>query len=354
MYPLNAPNLTKLLAAVTLMYAPVSFAGTKDGGGGGAYVCYDSSISAPTIKYSLLADLWESDHTPFKWPHKTGKIHISYNNEIAAEDQFNQALAKLASLDPKFATQVRVERDNLFSQRNSLDDSISITVPDDLKLGYFPTGCPAQGMMYYNGESEQLDVREDLFSTLRTKTDVAAAWMHEAVYKIMREKHLKENSIGARRLVACLFSDEAGCLSAKTEIPNDRVIFECESPSYKLTVYPKDPVSDPKELLRKEKTEWVIVGRRIGELGLKYAPIFYLTKEKIGHIWFPNGFGEGPLSNYGLRPFLGFADFRMSPVDGTVSGIGLTGYAEGSSSGTPTHEAREDLPCHQIRPQPSP
>ena len=102
--------------------------------------------------------------------------------------------------------------------------------------------------MLYNGDSNQLDMKEEIFSKLKTKTDIAATWAHEAIYKILREKNAHTSSKLTRRLVGCLFSDDNDCLRAvKASIPTDTFVYQCTG-SVDLTIIPDIKFPNPDAL----------------------------------------------------------------------------------------------------------
>ncbi len=263
------PLLCGLLASHSALggSVPEISAGTKDGGGGGVYLCRDS---AGQVQKALLADLWEATETPFRWPHKRGAILLNRTQE-AAQIQYARALAKLASADPVLAAEVEKERKAIWGNVNFLREEMMISVPDDLKVGYYPRGCPVEGLMYYNNESDQLDLKLDLFGKLETATDVAAAWMHEALYKILRDQGYHDTSKYARRLNACLFSQDPDCLAEKVEIPTDRVRYECsDGTSTVVTIYPEKKITSPDKL--KERGLRLIIAVLRSPLKLTFTP----------------------------------------------------------------------------------
>jgi hypothetical protein len=111
-------------------------------------------------------------------------------------------------------------------------------------------GCPLEGMLYYDAErAPQPGVVVDsaIFSKLQSATDIAAAWVHEAVYKVYRDKFKATASVDARKVTACLFATDFPCLEeaplGKDKALNDKNmiepamgahIFDCESNSMQL------------------------------------------------------------------------------------------------------------------------
>ncbi len=130
--------------------------------------------------------------------------------------------------------------------------------------------------MYYDNASDQLNIRQDIFSKLISPQDVAAAQMHEAIYKIFRERAGASDSKLVRRLVGCLFSESETCLRAGTEVPRDRVSFECSNSRFTAVIYPEEKIHDPRNLA---------FGTHVMHLALKRAPgmnLNYLPEIQIG------------------------------------------------------------------------
>jgi|GEM_PF-4840860 len=316
MFALNINPLTKLLAVAAMFTAFTSFAGTKDGGGGGAYVCRNADGS---IRKSMLADLWEAKNTPFRWPHKTGKISIPNSGE-SRHVLLQRALDRLEKLNPSLARQVSDEGYSIWKNLEMVPEDVSIAVPDDLKVGYFPTGCPAEGMMFYNDEADQLHVRSDLLRSLETETDQAAAWMHEALYKILREQGGHADSRKTRRLVACLFSDEPDCLALPKQevVPNDgRFIVECISPSFKVTYFPEIRVLDPADL-DKSGSRVKLIWQKIGNLDLGYLPVATMATKNV------SPWNREPYNPYEVN----FKDFSPTKAYDFYVHVGISGLKE--------------------------
>jgi len=258
--------MNSILCALVLLLTSSAyvFAGI-DGGGGGAYVCRNYNGE---IEKSFLVDLWESENTPFKWPNlNTTKISIEYNNHESVNEQIEKGLYRLNNFDTELAKMVKNEiypiKDNLMY----LPDNISITTPSDLLANYYPTGCKPEGMMFYENSFHQLYVNKNIFNKFQTNTDVAAAFMHEAIYKVFREsKYNHKDSKATRRLVACLFSSECSS-SVSNKFPSDRVVYSCNSDYLDVFVFPvKATFNSTPELNQK----WRIKYKRIDNIQFKF------------------------------------------------------------------------------------
>lgn len=230
--------LAYLLFFLTIMARAQQAVGPGDGGGGGAYVCRNPDGS---IKSSMLVDLWEAERTTFNGR----KLKIKYSDEDP-HAQFERAMDKLREQDPELADVVAQEKENIFRRAEMLADDEEIPVPDDLKTRRNPKGCSATGMMYYEedskyfaGDSDKLVVDKEIFKALRTKTDIAAAWAHEAIYKVFRDRKGQRDSKLTRRLVGCLFSDGKDCLQPqKKNLLHGQLGYHCKDDQVDVTLVP--------------------------------------------------------------------------------------------------------------------
>lgn len=241
-------SVVGLLLASSFVFAQRM--GTKDGGGGGAYVCRNAKGE---VTKTMLVDLWESANDSYDWPNDNSDTLTIIKSNRPATDQFNDAMSKLASVDPELTEAVIVAKVNIFDNpQNPVQDlkpNIKINIPDDLKGALkSPEDCTIEGMMFYKGgRKPHLEVNRQYFNKLETQTDVAASWAHESVYKVLRDRMDHQSSEPSRRLVACLFAQEKDCLTAKDmysnrPLPQDRALYVCENSFFKAYAYPKNPL----------------------------------------------------------------------------------------------------------------
>lgn len=248
-----------LLLLFTLATLPCSWAGGDSGGGrGGSVFVGPGNHGRPVAR---MADLVEAELAPFRWPHATqdGTIRVKRTNNQTAETQFENAIKRLRKADPYFANLVEEAKESIFAKRNPLKAGTEIQ-PDDSGAMYTPKGMELKGMMLVNPDTGNIDVREDLFSVLETQTDVAAAWMHEAIYKVLRERGDVKTSRTTRRLVGCLFAEgkDRACLATNTyPVPQAALTYECTVDQQRFTLVPSykadhkpgnDYFRDPKDV----------------------------------------------------------------------------------------------------------
>lgn len=250
--------------------------GTKDGGGGGAYVCeYGGKI----IK-TMFVDLFESAEDEYEWADgKVKKLKI-IRTDLDPEIQFENAMQRLSLVNKELAAQVRKEKNEIFRSVEYAPDNVGLPKPLDLETGVFPiltlvdpkkkekikVDCKPSGMMFY--QYGKLIVKKPIMDKLETKTDLAAAWAHEAIYKVFRDRSSVSDggSMRARRLVGCLFSgqhdknnlpniyDDA-CLRNSAAVPKDRLVLSCSDANNEIILFPTDKnVKSVADTVRKSST----------------------------------------------------------------------------------------------------
>jgi hypothetical protein len=301
--------------------------GNGTSGGGGAYVCRGSSNK---ILSAHIVDLWEAEHIAIKWHGDQGlafRIPIDYTSTKTVDQIMADKLSKLASYNPIFADKVLTEYNYIKNNIIYLPSDVSIVTPIDLITHYFKTGCPAEGMMRYNGLINKLEINKDIFDMLATNADKAAAYLHESIYKAQRELYYPyfKNSILSRHLVGCLFSDNS-CITQHRRNSYLKK-YACYSHSLEFNLYTDEkPFDDSPDsnIIKYAQIEF----KKIQGIQLDFE--FYINStysNKIsGHADGDNSNnGEmfGPLSNLGV--YLGFVKYE---IDDPSPGVNL-GYFEG-------------------------
>lgn len=214
--------------------------GTATSGGGGAFVQRESN-PARTVTSALLIDLWEAKFIDYDWPEGIGTLKLLANSDaLTVEGWIEQSLNRLGEVDPQFADQVRKDYEFVRTHVRALPAGIRLQLPADLKLDYYPQGYTPEGMMLFNGATHRLDVDEEIFSHLSDAQNTAAAWLHEAIYKTLRESvFAHQTSVLTRHLNACLLSATSDCLSPRSfELPTDRPVYFCQNFDLKYYLYP--------------------------------------------------------------------------------------------------------------------
>jgi hypothetical protein len=216
------------------------FAGNGTSGGGGAFVCRDNEKN---ILSSYLLDLWEAQ--------KINNQEIVFSN-VSSEEQINNAIEKLNKVDSYLASETAQQVELIFNSARYLPDDISLPAPApaDANSKYQKKDCPLEGMMFYDGDLDQLQIVPSVFNKLATNTDIAAAKLHEALYYVFRNNTIENvqsnisTSIPIRNLVGCLFSRNDDCLisnfSKNNILSNSDSAYLCESPNFSFYLLKKN------------------------------------------------------------------------------------------------------------------
>jgi hypothetical protein len=79
---------------------------------------------------------------------------------------------------------------------------------DDVLPRFTKKGCEYEQLALYDPESGQLQIDAEIYNSPHfSRTDAAALWLHEAIYKLDRFLNKTENSREARKLTAMLFME---------------------------------------------------------------------------------------------------------------------------------------------------
>jgi hypothetical protein len=217
--------MKSLIILLFALFSVFVYAGNDNGGGGGVFLCGESTAKP----YTLFLDLWEEQYIG---NHPVLRTNTPFNEQIA------HALKRLQKFDSQLAFTVQSYLKNMPALMHELDESVIINPPEDAKAKYSKKDCSLRGMIYFDDFEEKINVSPTLFALLETQTDVAAAWLHEALYKAGRTFYDHNDSIQTRRLVGCLFSSDESCLP----VHNRALPEECEGPNVKFYRNPKKDV----------------------------------------------------------------------------------------------------------------
>lgn len=213
----------KIVLLTSLFFtSSIIYAGNGSSGGGGAFVCRNKDNQ---IKSSHLLDLWESQYIL--------NLNVPLSND-RVEDQIATALNKLSLAHPLLAKETAKYITIIFSKAHILDDEIALPAPEDADPHYQKKDCPLEGMMFFNGKLDQLEISPSVFNKLATNTDIAASKIHEAIYYVVRNNIIPNSNIYGgkvstpiRRLVGCLFSTDNECVFSS--MSKDQIIESTES-----------------------------------------------------------------------------------------------------------------------------
>jgi hypothetical protein len=196
-----------------------SFAGVGAHGAGGLY--------CPGVERPVLRDLWEAETLE---PRR-----VIVRNDESVPTQIEKALKRLEAIHLGFASRVRANLELAYKLAKPIDSTkIELSPPSDSKakkrcrggrdIGValwtegertqFKNGSPTRPSFEYlelDPTVLALDPRDPALvaKALMHKTDQAAAWVHESVYKTLRELYPEEaqDSVVSRLLVGLAFDN---------------------------------------------------------------------------------------------------------------------------------------------------
>ena len=211
-----------ILISLFLLPLAAAHAGVISGGGGGAFVCRDKATGA--VLDSELVDLFEA---------RANNVKVKYDNVTPIKKQVEDAIAKLRIIAPEFGEEVLKAWPEVYAHRAGSDDT-EIDVPTDVDKHYSKKGCKLEGMMYFDDRHQNLVMNHEIFDKQKTKTDFAASYLHESIYKVMRDKELPggRDSVLTRIIVGCLVAnqDAGECLRLqKTAVPSGSAVWNCRA-----------------------------------------------------------------------------------------------------------------------------
>lgn len=189
--------------AAALFVGTFAWAGGEVGNGGGAFICPDSAQSEFLDLYEArrprdVADAGFSNSRPAL------NIPISL---APVEEQIQAAFAKLQINPLVYNAVLETYRVVRAAKINPLPPGVQLAWPSDERNRYIKAGCQAVGVMIFYDFTLSMD--QDRVSLEKLpKTDQAAAWVHETLYRFFRLTQGDRDSIRTREVVAYLFSDK--------------------------------------------------------------------------------------------------------------------------------------------------
>ncbi len=206
--------LNLALSSTVVLAQSVDAIGGESSGGGGGFYC------SATDQTELL-DTWE------------GRNLYGYtipSSNVDVQLQLNQALLKLQKIAPHISDKVKFLVSDLQTKAIPLPAGVELAFPHDALPDFQKSNCQLRGLMFFDGSRNVLRYDAELVKKLTNNTDIAALWMHEAVYKTLRDDFQETNSKASRKIVACLFSSK-GCLdnlkTLEQMLPTNRNVYRC-------------------------------------------------------------------------------------------------------------------------------
>lgn len=281
------------ISVVALFHFHAAAVGGDMSGGGGAFVCNnpDGTMSAH------LLDLWEAEVLPgFK-----DLVEVQYSNEEIGV-QLNRAVTRLHAVDQRFYDDVAAELQFLRNTQNHamLGDEIEIDAPTDTGHHFSKPGCPLKGLAFYDDTQKKLAIKASYYQALKSETDRAALWLHEAVYKVLRERDKQTTSVDSRRFVACLLSQTPCWESAPivSRLPMSSTVYKCVGETSGTVLY-SYLVSG---------NRWRLMFENLGEY------IYYHPNDASGNYRYTNIYRSGLELDIEIIPGVGGSTELYSPV----------------------------------------
>ncbi|MDD0854692.1 hypothetical protein HBN50_16395 [Halobacteriovorax sp. GB3] len=191
--------MKKWILLTLTLFSTVVISGERDTHGGGYFFCPNVPDDGT---YNLL-DLWEGQKLEnLTYPHINGDI----------EAQFNFIFNKFSKeLDSSFSNKLKAE---IIAIRNnfkfiSYTDGIVIPAPSDARQNLSKRGCELKGLASFQSipwEFGLLYIDKVAYDQI-SEFEKAALFVHEAVYKILRDEVGAADSVLARTITANILAE---------------------------------------------------------------------------------------------------------------------------------------------------
>jgi hypothetical protein len=190
----------------------ISFAAGNETGHGGGIVmdCFEAPNIISNPGQAVLLDRYEADRAGLK-PRTSAQTWIHNpawpNNPAHVRAEIDRAFGRLQPLNPGLAAAAIKMLPHIQGVRKPVPDGKSLPPPPDTLLEYLGKGCKLAGAFRFNDDSDFLEV-DDLYFDILNEIDEAALWVHEAIYKVLRDAGQSDDSLDTRKIVGYLFSEE--------------------------------------------------------------------------------------------------------------------------------------------------
>ncbi len=195
--------------------------------GGGGVVCSESSSHGESSVKVQLLDFWEGK--------KIRNLDIPTDKVGNINDFVEIAISKLFAFNPELHKHVKKVLPiviEAYANKIVLENGIQIEAPNDAINQYTQSNCEVQGLALFSDVHNSITVNGNLINKL-SLVDEAGLIIHEAVYKVMRDLYGVKDSVTARGITACIFS-ESGCPKLSTdfsiinELPELNHYYKCK------------------------------------------------------------------------------------------------------------------------------
>ena len=189
---------TILIALAACAASPTAWAKSDVvGSGGGAFICANQNDSE-------FLDLFEA-----KIPGLVTKSGLSISPSSASvHDQIMKAFARLKVGSDLYKKMLEVYDEVKAAKQDVTPAGASIAWPADEKNQLTKTDCKPMGIILFDDQKQSMQIDLNNLEALPPQQQ-AAAWVHETVYKFMRETVGDTDSVRSRKVVGHLFSNES-------------------------------------------------------------------------------------------------------------------------------------------------
>lgn len=173
--------------------------GGSVGNGGGAWVCRNAD---ETLQWAKLVDFYEATNE--------FDLDISIDNQNNPDQQVKNILNKTKSININFYYAVKKAL-LIIKPKIKFISGSNLAVIDDALFRIAPSASTCKnGNVNYEQLANYTDydrilVDQEIFNSL-TKSEQAGLFLHEAIYKLERERQEAKNSVQTRLIVGYLFS----------------------------------------------------------------------------------------------------------------------------------------------------
>lgn len=187
-------QLLVVITHCTLLIAAAK-GGGKEGSGGSTVVCRDATGAIQSVEF---LDLYEGQ--------EEYRLNIEKKSGTA-EEQARAMEKRLLLADPDYFAPFRKELDFILERKNVLDKGVGVNPVYDSFPTLFKKDCKIEQLANYKGNGV-VHIDGDFWEKMG-ETDRAALYVHEAVYKLIRDTEpvLAKDSAKARIITGHLFSD---------------------------------------------------------------------------------------------------------------------------------------------------
>jgi len=146
-------------------------------------------------------------------------------SDLPIEEQIQNAFTRLNPSTTLYAEIIRTYKRVRSAKKYPVPRGKQLAWPSDEHNKYAPAGCTVngvevdyrqKGIILFHDKSNSMDIELSAIQAdpdatyqlgLLPKQEQAAAWVHETIYKFLRETRFELDSVRARKIVGYLFSD---------------------------------------------------------------------------------------------------------------------------------------------------